>query len=126
MTDLTRQLPPLGTLVVFEAAVRHRSFSRAADECALSQASVSRQMRQLEENLGVRLFDRQRYDVMPTSDGKTLYDSVRRSLSDLASTAKALRANARGLQFHYLLRSVNCYRNPVAAHRPLSATVSRR
>ena len=96
MTDLSRQLPPLGTLIVFDSAVRLRSFSKAADECALSQASVSRQIRQLEENLGIRLFDRQRHDVVPTDAGAKFGLSVREALLELASSASELRTLAAG------------------------------
>jgi len=94
MSDLSGKLPPLGTLVVFEAAVRLKSFSRAADECALSQASVSRQIRQLEENLSVQLFDRHRYDVTATEAGLQFYDTVRRALLELGTTADTLRKPA--------------------------------
>lgn len=96
MSKLARQLPPLSTLVVFESAVRLLSFSRAADECALSQASVSRQIRQLENNLDIRLFERQRYNVLPTEAGEKLYKSVQRALGDLAATATELRDSAAG------------------------------
>jgi len=96
MTDLSKRLPPLGTLVVFDSAMRLGSFSRAADECALSQASVSRQIRQLEENLGTKLFVRQRHDVLPTSAGEQLAVSVRQSLLELAATATDLRSAAAG------------------------------
>jgi len=58
MTDLFRNLPPLNSLVAFEAALRHKSFTRAADELALSQASVSRRIRELEQYLGFKLFER--------------------------------------------------------------------
>ncbi|RLA07348.1 MAG: LysR family transcriptional regulator, partial [Gammaproteobacteria bacterium] len=40
MTKLGKRLPPLGCLIAFDAAFRHGSFTRAADELALSQASV--------------------------------------------------------------------------------------
>jgi len=96
MTNLARQLPPLGTLVVFDSAIRLRSFSKAADECALSQASVSRQIRQLEENLGTSLFDRQRHDVLPTAAGEQFGRSVRQVLLELASSASELRTLAAG------------------------------
>lgn len=85
------QLPPMGTLAVFESAARLQSFSRAADECALSQASVSRQVRQLEDNLSVQLFDRHRYDVTLTDFGKRFYATVERSLTDLRSVVCELR-----------------------------------
>ena len=96
MSNRYRQLPPLGTLVAFEAALRLRSFSRAADEIALSQASVSRQVRQLEENLGLRLFVRQRHDVQPTPAGERLAESVVPALRELTSTAQELRAIGSG------------------------------
>jgi len=92
MSNLFRQLPPLGTLVVFEAAFRLGSFSRAADEVALSQASVSRQIRQLEENLGVSLFIRHRHNVTPTDEGRVLGSTVRLTLRELLATAEKLRS----------------------------------
>ncbi len=88
---MKRLLPPMGTLVVFESAARLQSFSRAADECALSQASISRQIRQLEDNLSVQLFDRHRYDVTLTDAGNHLYETVQRSLAELSSVADELR-----------------------------------
>ena len=96
MTLLSRRLPPLGTLVVFESAFRLRSFSRAADEVALSQASVSRQIGQLESNLGVKLFVRQRHDVLPTPEGEALASTVHLALRELAHAAEQLRGIAAG------------------------------
>ena len=96
MSEFSRKLPPLSTLVVFEAACRLRSFSRAADECALSQASISRQMKQLEDNLELKLFERHRYEVSPTDAGTRLYATVRHTLGDLARTAEELREQAQG------------------------------
>ena len=90
-----RNLPPVGTLAVFESAARLQSFSRAADECALSQASVSRQVRQLEENLSVQLFDRHRYDVTLTDVGRRFHETVERSLTELSSVAHELRGQSR-------------------------------
>ncbi|MGI9498892.1 MAG: LysR family transcriptional regulator, partial [Geminicoccaceae bacterium] len=97
MTGYVRRLPPLNALVVFEAAFRHRSFTRAADELALSQASVSRRVRELEQDLGVQLFERRRYDVEPTADGETLAMSVRQSLGELATAADRLRDRGAGI-----------------------------
>ena len=96
MINAFRDLPPLNALVAFESAFRHQSFTRAADELALSQASVSRRIRELELDLGVRLFERRRYDVVPTSEGDALAATVRRSLGELASTADRLRDRGSG------------------------------
>jgi LysR family glycine cleavage system transcriptional activator len=49
---------PLRALVVFESAARHRSFSRAAEELALTPSAVSHQVKSLEDRLNVRLFAR--------------------------------------------------------------------
>jgi len=55
---MSRRLPPLNALVVFEAAARHLSFTRAADSLHVTQAAVSHQIKALEEWLGVALFHR--------------------------------------------------------------------
>ncbi|MGF6981950.1 DNA-binding transcriptional LysR family regulator, partial [Paraburkholderia atlantica] len=62
----TARLPPLQTLRAFEAAVRLRSFTRAADELALTQGAVSQHVRALESQLDVALFSRGRTGVEPT------------------------------------------------------------
>ena len=91
MTAFDRLLPPLPTLVAFEAAHRLRSFTRAAEELFMSQASVSRRIRELEDDLGVALFERQRHNVEPTDAAHELAHSVRLALSELSSTADRLR-----------------------------------
>ncbi len=94
MSDFDRLLPPLATLIPFEAAFRHGNFTRAARELHQSQATVSRRIRELETDLGVTLFERQRYDVTPTADGEMLAASVRLSLSELSATADLIRRRA--------------------------------
>ena len=95
MSNFRQRLPPLNTLTAFEAAYRLGSFSRAAEELALSQGSVSRLVRQLEESIGVKLFSRGRYDVTPTSVGQELAHTVRHSLSDIAQITDRLRLESR-------------------------------
>ncbi len=80
MTKFSNRLPPVSSLVSFEAAFRLRSFTRAADELAMSQSSISRRVRELEHDLGVRLFDRRRYDVVPTEDGEIFGRTVQAAL----------------------------------------------
>lgn len=53
---MSRNLPPLNALRAFDAAGRHESFSRAADELSVSHSAVSRHVRGLEDRLGVQLF----------------------------------------------------------------------
>lgn len=58
MNTLGKTLPPLASLLPFEAAARLGSFSKAGDELHITQAAISRQIRGLEDNLGVKLFYR--------------------------------------------------------------------
>ncbi|WP_438810865.1 helix-turn-helix domain-containing protein, partial [Serratia marcescens] len=53
-----RLMPSMQELVAFEAAGRHGNFTKAAEELALTQSAVSKQVSKLEETLGVVLFDR--------------------------------------------------------------------
>jgi LysR family glycine cleavage system transcriptional activator len=55
---MTRRLPSLNALKAFEAAARHLSFTKAAEELCVSQAAISHQIKALEEDLGVSLFQR--------------------------------------------------------------------
>lgn len=76
-------LPPVGSLVAFECAARHESFSRAAEELNLTQSAVSRQIRTLEGIVGVALFERVRQRVVLSEAGRAYLADVRRSLGDL-------------------------------------------
>ena len=55
---MSRRLPSLTALRAFEAAARHRSFSRAAAELHVTRAAVSQLVKQLEDALKVKLFKR--------------------------------------------------------------------
>ena len=66
---MRRKIPPLQTLVCFDAAARHESYTRAAQELALTQSAVSRQVGALESFLGVPLFRRTRHGVALTASG---------------------------------------------------------
>lgn len=58
--SVRRKIPSIEALIAFEAAARHLSFTRSADELALTQSAVGRQVALLEEYLGVALFNRSR------------------------------------------------------------------
>ncbi len=107
MAEFQRLLPPLAALVPFEAAFRHGNFTRAAQELHLSQATVSRRIRELETDLGVALFERHRYDVTPTADGELLAASVRLSLSELTATADLIRRRSVGTDSITILTSLS-------------------
>ena len=64
-----RKLPPLGALRAFEAAARHLSFRRGADELAVTPTAISHQIRLLEDVLGLALFIRQVRQVALTEAG---------------------------------------------------------
>lgn len=92
MRFLGKRLPPLTTMVAFEAAARHQSFTRAATELNLTQAAISRQIRLLEEDLGIKLFVRAKRAVALTSEGRDLQHTVSFSLMHIANAAEQIRA----------------------------------
>ena len=75
--DHHRRLPPLAALRAFEAAARHLSFSRAADELYVTHGAVSHQVRGLEAHLGLALFRRLHRRVALTEAGEVLFQKVR-------------------------------------------------
>ncbi|MGH1541434.1 MAG: LysR substrate-binding domain-containing protein [Arenicella sp.] len=77
-------LPPLKSLVAFEAAARHQSFTQAADELCVTQGAVSKQIRLLEQYLGCDLFLREKNLVL-TESGVRYYQSTRIALMRLSS-----------------------------------------
>ena len=91
MHFIARHLPPLATLRCFEAAARHESFTLAADELGLTQAAVSKQIRQLEQDLGAPLFERRNRAVFLTEDGRRLGRTVSAALGDIAAEATRIR-----------------------------------
>ncbi len=95
MNRLGKNLPPLASLLPFEAAARHESFTRAAEELHLTHTAVSRQIRALEEDLGVRLFERRNRAVFLTDAGRDLARAVSAGLESIAARAGDLRGARR-------------------------------
>lgn len=88
-----RRLPSLNALRAFEAAARHRSVTRAADELGVTPGAVSRQLRALEEELGLTLFARGPTGLAPTAAGRVLQQSCGGALDRMATgVAKAREA----------------------------------
>lgn len=87
------RLPSLNMLKVFEAVARHQSMARAADELCVTHGAVSRQIRLLEEALGLKLFERRNRAVFLTHKGEELYLGCRKALEGLEETLTRLQAN---------------------------------
>lgn len=87
---MARSLPPMNPLRVFEAAARHLSYTRAAQELHVSQVAVSRQVKVLEAYLEVPLFERRHQTLTLTPDGARLYATVHRALNDIAGTTSSI------------------------------------
>jgi len=83
-----RNILPLANLPAFEAAARCESFTLAAEELNLSQAAVSRQIKHLEQRLGLALFERHHRSVALTKNGEELYRTVGISLRLIGDTVQ--------------------------------------
>jgi LysR family transcriptional regulator, glycine cleavage system transcriptional activator len=78
------RLPALNNLKAFEAAARHESFTRAAEELCVTQGAVSQQVKALEEGLGIKLFNRERQRLIITEAGRDYLMVVRDALDRIA------------------------------------------
>jgi LysR family glycine cleavage system transcriptional activator len=81
---LRRYLPPLNALRSFEAAARHQSFTRAADELCVTQGAISHQVKALEAELGLKLFNRERQGLAITEAGNDYLAVVRDAFDRIA------------------------------------------
>jgi LysR family glycine cleavage system transcriptional activator len=88
----SQRLPSLDRLLVFDAAARQLSFTRAAAELFLTQSAVSRQVAALEAELGLPLFVRRHRALGLTDDGRRLAAAVAEALAGLQATVAQLRA----------------------------------
>jgi LysR family glycine cleavage system transcriptional activator len=77
------RLPGLNTLKMLEAAGRHMSFTRAADELGVTPAAVSHQIREFEEQLGIKLFQRTSRRMRHTTAGEILHTAVADALDNI-------------------------------------------
>lgn len=84
------KLPPLSSLRFFDAAARHGSFVKAADELHVTHSAISRQIRLLEEQIGIALFERRNRAVFLTLAGKKLYQTTSEIFAQLDKTLAEL------------------------------------
>lgn len=92
---MTENLPPLQALRAFEAAARHLSYSRAAEELSLTHGAISHHIARLERDLGVRLFARIGQRMILTDAGQILVLDVRQGLKLLADAFETARTRPR-------------------------------
>lgn len=90
MPNRSDRLPPLTALRAFEAASRHMSFAKAADELAVTPAALSYQIKQLEDHLGLPLFHRLNRAVELTEAGRRLKPGIAEGFESLRQAVHAL------------------------------------
>lgn len=88
---LARQLPPLDTLISFEAVARCGSFTVAANELCLTQSAVSKQIRALEDSLQLALFVRHARGIELSDAGRELLAEIQPMLYGLVRTIERLK-----------------------------------
>lgn len=86
-----RPLPPMNSLIVFEAAARHLSFTKAADELNVTQGAISRQIRQLEEYLGKELFIRANRNISLSPTGLQYYQTIYSALLEVSQATAEIK-----------------------------------
>src|SRR5690349_1647135 len=84
--NMSHRLPPLNGLRSFEAAARHLSFTRAADELGVTPGAVSQQVKSLEQALGIKVFRRLPRSLILTDEGEAYLPSII-SAFEIISTA---------------------------------------
>src|SRR6188474_1166714 len=87
---MPRRLPSLNGLKAFEAAARHESFTRAAEELCVTQGAVSHQVKALEVELGLKLFNRERQRLVITEAGRAYLIVVRDAFDRIAAGTERL------------------------------------
>src|ERR1700754_3605266 len=92
---MLRHLPFLNALKSFEAAARHESFTRAAEELCVTQGAVSHQVKALEIELGLKLFNRERQRLVITEAGRNYLEVVRDALDRIAAGTERLQQRER-------------------------------
>jgi LysR family glycine cleavage system transcriptional activator len=93
---MTRRLPSLNALRAFEAAARHLSFTKAADELNVTQAAISHQVKSLEDQLGLRLFRRLNRRLLLTDAGQTYVSGLTVAFDGIAEATERATAERSG------------------------------
>ncbi len=92
------RMPSLRAIKSFVAAAKYQSFTRAAEALCVTQAAISRQIRELEDHLGTELFIRTGRSVKLSADGVVFYDAAQLSFINISQAAERLRSKNRPRQ----------------------------
>lgn len=92
---MATSLPSLASLRAFEATARHSSVTKAAQELNVTPGAVSLQVRELEQTLGVTLFERRPRQLVLTEDGSTYFATLRRAFRMMREATEELTASKR-------------------------------
>jgi len=103
---MPRNLPPLNALRAFEAAARHLSFTKAAEELHVTQAAISHQVKALEARLGVKLFRRLTRGLLLTEEGHALLPDLRDAFDRLAQAVEKIGRGGQGTLTISLLTTI--------------------
>jgi len=91
---MSKRLPPLNALRVFDAAARHLRFTKAAEVLFVTQAAVSHQIKSLEDFLGLKLFRRRNRSLLLTEEGQSYYLDIKEIFSALNEATRKLQARS--------------------------------
>ena len=91
---MARNFPSLDLLEGFEAAARHLSFTKAGEELFLTQSAVSRQIKELEDQLGLPLFHRRHRALVLTDAGQQFYAATAQVLTTMRTATSRLKAQS--------------------------------
>mgnify|MGYP000318380724 CR=1 FL=1 len=89
---MNRKLPSLKSLRVFESVARNKSFRKAADELCVTHSAVSHQIKLLEQELDVYLFQRNGRSISLTKQGEFLFPVINTSFDDMAEAVACLKS----------------------------------
>ncbi|WP_016678958.1 transcriptional regulator GcvA, partial [Yersinia pestis] len=91
---MSKRLPPLNALRAFDAAARHLSFTKAAEELFVTQAAVSHQIKSLEDFLGLKLFRRRNRSLLLTEEGQSYYLDIKEIFTSINEATRKLQARS--------------------------------
>lgn len=94
---MRKRYPPLNALRAFEAAAKHLSFTKAADELCVTQAAISHQIKLLEDYLHMKLFLRKNRTLLLTEEGQAYYLDIKEIFAHIHdATEKLMSKGAKG------------------------------